>query len=224
MKDTATRGVAADARTDDPAADFRDVVLAADGDHAASRRLEGRFEALRLLPRAVRGERHAFAALRAADPLELDALCATLLTAEPPTDLAERHPELHLLLDAVRGSELAQHRLERRRSGLGRLARFLRDVCDNAEPAVNGAADGTISEDAAADVGLLIAEQHLRDGKYGRALAAFSRAIEAEPTPDAYEGRARAYRGLAEVDERKARALRDGDSPSPNPRGNHGHH
>jgi hypothetical protein len=209
VKDTITRGLPSDGPVDDPAADFRDVVLAADGDAAASRRLERRGEALRLLPQAVRGDRHAFAALRAADPLELDALCATLLTTEPPDGLAARHPELQLLLESVRGNEVALHRLERKRAGLGRLARFLRDICGSAESVADDG-DGSIA-DSAADVGLLVGEQHLRDGNYARALAAFNRAIEVEPTPDAYEGRARAYQGLAELDERQARAMRGED-------------
>jgi tetratricopeptide (TPR) repeat protein len=205
MKDTVTRGSAHD--VDDPAADFRDVVRAADGDAEALHRLEKRGEALRLLPRAVRGDRHAFAALRAADPLELDALCATLLTAEPPDGLAARHPELQLLLEAVRGNDVALHRLERKRAGLGRLTRFLRDVCVNAEEPADGG-DGSITGDAAADVGLLVGEQHLREGNFARALAAFNRAIEVEPTSDAYEGRARAYRGLADLDDREAGKIR----------------
>jgi tetratricopeptide (TPR) repeat protein len=207
MKDTMTRGLPPDARVDDPATDFRDVVLAADGDGDAQRRLDGRGEALRLLPQAFRGDRHAFAALRAADPLELDALCATLLTTEPPDGLAARHPELQLLLQSVRGNEVALHRLERKRHGLGRLARFLRDICGSAESLADG--NGSIN-DSAADVGLLVGEQHLREGNFARALAAFSRAIEVEPTPDAYEGRARAYRGLAELDEHTARTIRGG--------------
>jgi hypothetical protein len=208
MNHTATRRPAPEVPANDPAADFRDVVQAAEGDSAAARRLENRGEALRLLPRAVQGDRHAFAALRAADPLELDALCATLLTTEPPDGLATRHPELQLLLEAVRGDDLALHRLQRKKAGVARLARFLRDVCGGAE-ALCDAADGTITDGAAADVGLLVGEQHLRDGHFARALAAFSRAIEVEPTPDAYEGRARAYHGLAELDERRARGLRD---------------
>jgi hypothetical protein len=207
MNDTLRPGLPPDARNDDPDADFRDVVLAADGDAAAARRLESRGEALRLLPRAVRGDRHAFAALRAANPLELDALCATLLTAEPPDGLATRHPELQLLLQAVRGEDAALHKLERKRPGLARLSRFLSDVCGGAETVADNG-NGAITEDAAADVGLLVGEQHLREGNFSRALAAFNRAIAVEPTADAYEGRARAYRGLADADERRALALR----------------
>ncbi len=207
MHNTRSPGVLPEERTDDPNADFRDVVLAADGDAAAESRLQSRGEALRLLPRAIRGERHAFAALRTADPLELDALCGTLLTTEQPEGLDQRHPELHLLLEAVRGDEASQHRLLRKKPGLGRLAIFLRDICGAAE-AADGAGNGSLTGDAAADVGLLVGEQHLREGHYARALAAFTRAIEVEPTPDAYEGRARAYRGMAEADDRRARALR----------------
>ena len=209
MHHTTTKVQASDARGNDPTADFRDVVQAAEGDATAQRRLENRGEALRLLPRAVQGDRHAFAALRAADPLELDALCATLLTTEPPDGLATRHPELQLLLETVRGDESAMHRLQRKRRGLARLARFLRDVCGGGE-APTDAHEGKITDGAAADVGILVGEQHLHDGHYARALAAFNRAIEVEATPDAYEGRARAYRGLAEADERRARALRGG--------------
>jgi hypothetical protein len=209
MHDTVSRSIPSDTGADDPAADFRDVVQAADGDAAALRRLECRGEALRLLPRAIRGERHAFAALRAADALELDALSATLLTTEPPDGLADRHPELQLLLEAVRGGDIALQRLKRKKAGLWRLARFLRDVCGGAE-SLTDAGDGTITDDAAADVGLLVGEQHLRDGNFALALAAFTRAIEVEPTPDSYEGRASAYRGLADADERKAQALRGG--------------
>ena len=63
--------------------------------------------------------------------------------------------------------------------------------------------------DAAADVSLLIGEMHLRQGDYFKAIEAFTRSIEADPTAaDEYEGRARAYRALAARDERKARELR----------------
>src|SRR5262249_49953977 len=61
-----------------------------------------------------------------------------------------------------------------------------------------------ISGDQAADVSCLIAELHLSKGDFDRAVEAFSRAIDNQPTPDAYYGRARAYRGLAERDEKRA--------------------
>jgi uncharacterized protein HemY len=57
---------------------------------------------------------------------------------------------------------------------------------------------------AAADTACLVGELHLRRGEYPKAVAAFTRAIENSPTGDAYQGRARAYRALADQDERKA--------------------
>jgi hypothetical protein len=70
--------------------------------------------------------------------------------------------------------------------------------------------------DAAADVSLLIGEMHLRKGDYVKAVEAFTRSIEADPTAaDEYEGRARAYRALAARDERKARELRQAAAAEP---------
>jgi tetratricopeptide (TPR) repeat protein len=66
-------------------------------------------------------------------------------------------------------------------------------------------------EAAAADVSLLIGEMHLKAGEYIKAVEAFTRSIEANPAAsDEYEGRSRAYRALADEDERKAKQLRAG--------------
>ena len=66
-------------------------------------------------------------------------------------------------------------------------------------------------EGAAADVSLLIGEMHLKAGEYTKAVEAFTRSIEANPAAaDEYEGRSRAYRALADEDERTARELRAG--------------
>ena len=59
-----------------------------------------------------------------------------------------------------------------------------------------------------ADMGCLIGEMHLRQGEYEKAVEAFTRALETQPAADLYEGRARAYRGIAEQDERDARKMR----------------
>jgi hypothetical protein len=64
------------------------------------------------------------------------------------------------------------------------------------------------TEAVAADVSCLIGEQHLRDGDPAKAVEAFTRSLEGEPTADAYAGRARAYRALADADDRQARELR----------------
>jgi hypothetical protein len=66
-----------------------------------------------------------------------------------------------------------------------------------------------ISGDEAADVSCLIGEMHLSKGDYTKAVEAFSRAIDHKPTPDAFYGRARAYRSLAIQDERRVLDLVD---------------
>jgi hypothetical protein len=63
--------------------------------------------------------------------------------------------------------------------------------------------DGSI----AADTACLIGELHLSKGDFVKAADAFSRAIRSCPTADAYEGRAKAYRALAEADEIRAAKL-----------------
>jgi hypothetical protein len=62
-----------------------------------------------------------------------------------------------------------------------------------------------ISRASAADAAVLVGELHLRQGEYAKAIAAFTRALENGQTADAYQGRATAYRSLAELDEQKAR-------------------
>ncbi len=75
-------------------------------------------------------------------------------------------------------------------------------------PPESGLATSELRNSDAADAACLIGEMHLRHGELDKAIEAFSRALETNPTPDAYEGRARAYRSLAERDELRARALR----------------
>jgi hypothetical protein len=62
-----------------------------------------------------------------------------------------------------------------------------------------------MSRTSTADAAVLVGELHLRQGEYVKAIAAFTQAIENSPTADAYQGRAKAHRGLAEIDEQKAR-------------------
>jgi hypothetical protein len=63
---------------------------------------------------------------------------------------------------------------------------------------------------AAADAACLVGEMHLANGEYEKAIQAFTQALAGNPTADAYEGRAKAYRALAERDERKALEQRPG--------------
>lgn len=55
--------------------------------------------------------------------------------------------------------------------------------------------------EASADAACLVAEMHLKEHRYTEAVLAFSRAIQLNPTVDAYQGRAKACRLLAEQDE-----------------------
>jgi hypothetical protein len=64
-----------------------------------------------------------------------------------------------------------------------------------------------IGKNEGADTACLVAELHLRQREYHKAIEAFTRAVENNPTVDAYEGRARAYRALAEQDELAAQKL-----------------
>ncbi len=72
---------------------------------------------------------------------------------------------------------------------------------------VDGGESPDLQASAKADMACLVGELHLRKGDYAKAVAAFTRAIEASPTVDAYEGRAKAYRALAQQDEREADRL-----------------
>lgn len=65
-------------------------------------------------------------------------------------------------------------------------------------------AEEELNPTSAADAACLVGELHLSKGEYEKAIQAFTQAIEGNPTADAYEGRAKAYQGLAERDERAA--------------------
>lgn len=95
----------------------------------------------------------------------------------------------------------------------GHYPRIIRALGDN-PPAdlaalLLGEAPHDLRGNAAADTALLIGEMHLRNRDYLSAIAAFTRAIETNPTPDAFEGRAQAYHGIAALDEQQARDLRE---------------
>jgi hypothetical protein len=64
-----------------------------------------------------------------------------------------------------------------------------------------------IGTDEGADTACLVGEMHLSKGEHQKAIEAFSRAIEVRATVDAYEGRAKAFRALALLDELAAQKL-----------------
>src|SRR5262249_1984946 len=101
--------------------------------------------------------------------------------------------------------------LQKHKRSFAQLASLIREAHERSLAA--GAirkTDGVLAESTAADVGCLIGEMHLNRGEYHKAVEAFSRAIENAPTADAQDGRARALRALADLDERYARELRNG--------------
>jgi tetratricopeptide (TPR) repeat protein len=168
-----------------------------------------------LFTRALAGDRQAAGAFRPGHGLDFDDLFGMIRHFDLGHWLGEHHPDLHLVFEAIKGDEGALRRLKRHKAALGRLAESLGPLYRNfhgGDPAADppaAAGGGGISEDAAADVGCLIGELHLSKGDYAKAVEAFSRSLEVEPTADAYEGRARAYQALAESDARRALELRD---------------
>ncbi len=88
----------------------------------------------------------------------------------------------------------------------GKYPKVIRRVGPNPsrqpDAAANDEANGTRE---VADAACLVGELHLTKREYRKAIEAFTRAIEENPTPDAFEGRAKAYRALAAADERASR-------------------
>ena len=161
----------------------------------------------RSLDAALAGEQQALLRLEDGKNLELDDLFELIDNEDLVDWLAERRPELHLLFEAIQGSDDAAARLRARSRTSPRLVGPFRKVhAAFLHKSHNG--NGVIEGGAAADMGCLIGEMHLRQGEHEKAVEAFTRAIESQPAADLYEGRARAYRCLAERDETRARDLR----------------
>jgi tetratricopeptide (TPR) repeat protein len=215
MSDETARSDAGDGwlRAEDPEVYY--MLRAFEGDEEAFRWLGGKSAALYLFTRAITGDRKALKAFEAADDLDLDDLYATIGTCDLPPELGEKHPELFLIFGAIKGDNDALHRLRRKRPSLVHLAEDLRRRYRDDErqdpdqaPAEPSASQQAIPDGAAADMGCLIGELHLSKSDYAKAVEAFTRSIESNPSPDVYEGRARAYRALALEDERRAQELR----------------
>ena len=161
---------------------------ALDGDRKALRWLEGNTTALYHLCRAMGGDKTATDALLAADPVERD-LIAEILDSEALLDrVRARHPEVDLVIRAAKGDGSATRRLRGKTAGLARVAAVLRALRSQGAAATDN--DAALDETEAADVGLLVGEMHLARAEYERTVDAFDRALENQPSPDAYEGRA----------------------------------
>jgi hypothetical protein len=199
--------------------DLFSILLALDGDAEALLWLKNKSTGLWTFSRALTGNKAAFAELDDLDRQELEYLQGTIALCGQLQWLAERSPELAMLFEAVKGDDGSLKRLKRKKTSLARLASHLRDIFQAAGTAelLDPASETAFTEGATADVGILVGEQHLRQGRLALALEAFTRSLENTPTADAYEGRARAYHALALEDERRAQELRDYDSRSASP-------
>jgi tetratricopeptide (TPR) repeat protein len=182
------------------------MLLALEGQALALDWLKENSRGVGLLTRALTGRKKALAELHAEEPAELDDLFE-LLDSEDLCDwLKERQPEVHLLFKAIKDDGPALAELKKARPGRAKLALVVRETYAHHLQEVRDGKD--LVGEAAADMACLTGEMLLKEGKYDKAIEAFTRAIEGRPSADLYEERARAYRGLAERDERRAVELR----------------
>ena len=184
------------------------LLEALDGRKEALAWLEEHRRGLAVFARAVTNGRKATESLRAMPAADWDTLFELVCDDGLDETLQQKHPDVHQLFEAVKGDDEALARLQRKRPSYARLAALVREFHEKYLLAGSQEATGDcIPSSAAADVGCLIGEMHLSKGEYHKAIEAFTRAIENQPTADAYEGRAKAYRALAALDEQKALEL-----------------
>jgi tetratricopeptide (TPR) repeat protein len=183
------------------------LVLALDGDRGAAGWLEANSHGVALFTHALAGEHRALGSLQNGAAEELDDLFEVIDNDDLASWLEERRPELHLLFEAIKGDDGALGQLKTKRLAYARLVPALREVHDRFLLKTRAPHEQT-EGGAVADMGCLIGEMHLRQAEYEKAIEAFTRAIETQPAPDLFEGRARAYRGLAERDESAAALMR----------------
>src|SRR5207248_1843757 len=154
------------------------MLRAIDGDAEALGALEAKSEGLALFTRAAAGDKKAFERLKgkADDPVELDYLYATVLSADLTGTPAAKHPELPLLFAAIKGDGEPLRQLRRKRPALARLAEFVREAYAH-EDELPPPPGEDLAGGAAADVGILVGEHHLAQGEFARAIEAFNRAL-----------------------------------------------
>lgn len=183
------------------------LLLALDGEEIARRWLADNSHGVALLMRGLAGEKQALSGLENGHGGELDDLFELIDNDDLGGWLKERRPEVLLFFQAIKGGEDARLHLERRKPMFARLVPMLRRAHARfLDRGRNG--NGQFEDDAMADMGCLIGEMHLKQNEFEKAIEAFSRAIDTHPAPDLFEGRARAFRALAERDEGAATLLR----------------
>lgn len=183
------------------------LVLALDGDRTASGWLEENSHGMALFTRALIGQPEALALLQNGHAEHLDDLFEVIDNEDLSGWLQERRPELHMLFEAIKGDESAATKLKKKKAEYAKLLPALREVHERFLNKTNGPHELT-EGGAVADMGCLIGEMHLRQGEYEKAVEAFTRAIDTQPSPDLFEGRARAFRELADRDESAAALMR----------------
>jgi tetratricopeptide (TPR) repeat protein len=162
--------------------------------------------ALAVFARALDGGPRGRQRLRGLDPAQWDELFEVIGSEELAGRLLRHHPDVHRLFEAAKGDDRALAELKKHKPSYGQVALLVREVNETSLLDAGGPGE-KLTGSAAADVGCLIGEMHLEKAEYHKAVEAFSRALENQPTADAFEGRARAYRALAALDEQHAREL-----------------
>jgi len=183
------------------------LLLAMDGHDNADRWLAENSHGVALFSRTLAGQKQARASLEVDNGDGLDDLFELIDNEDLTAWLKERRPDLYSLFRSIQGDEAAAGELKKRRPGYAKLVPLFRQVHQRFLQR-SQSDNGLIENGAMADMGCLIGEMHLRQGEYEKAIEAFSRAIETRPSADLFEGRARAYRGLAQRDESAAHLLR----------------
>jgi tetratricopeptide (TPR) repeat protein len=193
----------------DPA--MRNLLGSLDGQRDSLHWLEEHRPGLACLLRALDGGPRAREKLKRLEPAHWDEVFEAIASEELQPHLLAEHQELHLLFAAVRGDDHSLASLHKHKRSFAELADMIREANERSLAAVAAKqTDGVLEGSAAADVGCLVGEMHFSRGEYYEAVEAFTRAIDNTPTADAYDGRARALRALADLDERCARELRNG--------------
>src|SRR6516164_6230480 len=100
------------------------ILHALAGDADALARLEREGRGLALFTLAMAGHKKALAALDKGGDLELDYVHGLALNCRQGGWLAERHPELYAVFEAVKGDEAPLRRLKGKKPGLTKLARL----------------------------------------------------------------------------------------------------
>jgi tetratricopeptide (TPR) repeat protein len=170
--------------------------------------LETHHPCLGLFVRALDGGPRARERLRQLSEDQWEEFFGVISDDDVYKELQQDRADVAGLIDAIRGDEEVLASFQKQKPSFAKLAQLIRQANEESVTASNNNGNGELEGSAAADVGCLIGELHLQRGEYPKAVEAFTRALESEPTADAFEGRARAYRALAALDEERARQLR----------------